>query len=80
MQFDFSLILPQIFCPVLLIHGENDSLCSLKKIQKAIPFFGSKAKLHIVPHGDHTLSASIQTREFPLIFSWIREKIEENKK
>ena len=71
LQFHFDNInkLNSINCPILLIHGSNDSLIPVSHAQNLHQAYSGKKKLVIIPQGTHNDLSSFETYHETLKFA-----------
>jgi len=69
-----KLLLRNIKCPVLIIHGDQDEFLPLKMSQKAVKVLGHKGELYIIRGGDHAFLDNIDTVVNKTI-NWLSKKV-----
>jgi pimeloyl-ACP methyl ester carboxylesterase len=75
-ELDFkNRILPYITSKCLLIHGEKDTLVSVKGIYKAKEVINGPVDLVIVPGGDHMCTETLLDVQIPQIISWLSNNL-----
>jgi len=72
---DTEKVLPQIKCPVLLIHGENDFVTKAESGKEIAELIGENASYRIIPGDDHLCSNTIGSGLADDIFDWFAEKL-----
>jgi alpha-beta hydrolase superfamily lysophospholipase len=65
-------LLSKIICPVLIIHGNNDTTVSLEMSKRAIRFLSNKSKLEVIDAMDHSFKG-FEDQIINLTKDWMNE-------
>ena len=68
-------VLPNITCPVLLIHGEKDLITKGTSGKVVAELIGTNASYRIIPGDDHLCSNTIGSGLADEIFDWLGDKL-----
>jgi pimeloyl-ACP methyl ester carboxylesterase len=73
---ELAATLSRVEVPVLLVHGEKDSLVPISSQGENAALMEGPVELRIVSGGDHMCNETLLAETAPGMFAWLREKLE----